>query len=232
MKSLAALFLLVVFTSACLSMEVPIMRFVPGSIEPPKPESHCYDYICSENPFPVPDGSYRFSDNGKLYFMFQKKPEQLNLFYEVGGKDPLEGFNRTVFSASNFLIKWFFRPLAIAYTTIVPRPMIKGIYNITEHVTYPKRFLSCLLQAKFKDAGISTVRFVFNSTVGVAGAWDPSEYFFDLKKRDEDFGQAFASWGIGPGCYVFIPVTGPCNLRNAIGKIFDNAVDIKNFPQK
>ncbi len=229
MKFLTTLFFLTVFISFCGAVELPLMRFVPG-VDENHPESYRYDYVCSEDSFPVPENIYCYSENGKLHFLFQKKPEHINLFHKVGGRDPLEGFNRTMFSTSNFLMRWLFRPMAIAYTTVVPRPMVRAIYNITEHVTYPKRFLSCLLQAKFKDAGISTVRFAFNSTVGVAGAWDPSEYYFDMKKRDEDFGQAFAGWGIGPGCYVFLPVTGPCNMRNAIGKIFDNAVDIKNFP--
>lgn len=232
MKFLTISFSLIVFTSVCLSnnIKVPAMRFVPGVEEENKPESHHYNYVCSENAFPVPENIYCYSEDGELHFLFQKRPEHINLFHEVGGKDPLEGFNRTLFSTSDFLVRWIFRPVAVAYTTVVPRPVVKGIYNICEHVEYPKRFISCLLQGKIKDAGVTTARFAFNSTVGVVGAWDASEYFFDMKKRDEDFGQAFASWGIGPGCYIFLPVTGPCNMRNAIGKIFDNAVDIKNFP--
>jgi len=230
MKFLTISFFLLIFTSVCCGTEIPIMRFVPGVDEELRPESHRYDYVCSKDSFPVPEKIYCYSENGKLHFLFQKMPEHINLFHEVGGEDPLEGMNRTLFSTSDFLVRWIFRPIAITYTTVVPRPMVKAIYNICEHVEYPKRFLSCLLQGKLNDAGISTARFAVNSTVGVVGAWDASEYFFDMRKRDEDFGQAFASWGIGPGCYVFLPVTGPCNMRNAIGKIFDNAVDIKNFP--
>ena len=230
MRFLTVLFLLLTVTIFCGATEIPIMRFVPGLDEKNNPESHRYDYICSEDSFPVPEKIYYYSENGKLHFLFQKIPEHVNLFHEVGGKDPLEGMNRVLFTGSNFLIKWLFRPLAIGYTTVVPRPMVRGIHNICDYVNYPKRFLSCLFQAKFKDAGISTMRFAFNGVVGVAGAWDPSEYFFNIKKRDEDFGQAFASWGIGSGCYVYLPGIGPCNMRQAVGKIFDNAVDIKNFP--
>ena len=230
MKFLTILFCLTVFINFCSGTELPAMRFVPGVDEKDHPESHRYDYICSVDSFPVSEKKYCYSEDGKLHFLFQKKPEHVNLFHEVGGEDPLEGFNRVSFSGSHFLMQWMFRPLGIVYTTIIPRPIVKAIHNVCDHVAYPKRLLSCLLQAKFNDAGISTTRFLFNSTVGVAGAWDASKYYFDMKKRDEDFGQAFASWGIGPGCYVFFPGIGPCNLRNAIGKIFDNAVDIKNFP--
>jgi len=230
MKFLTTLFFLTAFISFCGAVELPIMRFIPGIDEKNNPESHRYDYICSEDSFPVPENIYCYSENGVLHFLFQKKPEHINLFHEVGGKDPLEGMNRSLFIGSNFLLKWLFRPLAVAYTTVVPRPAIKVIDKISDHVEYPKRFLSCLLQGKFQDSGISTVRFVVNSTVGVVGAWDASDYFFGMKKRDEDFGQAFGSWGIDSGCYVFLPGIGPGNMLHAVGKIFDSAVDVKNFP--
>ncbi len=230
MKFFTILLFLLVFTSFSYAIELPIMRFVPGEDIPVRPESHHYDYICSENPFPVTEKIYCYTEDGTLHFLFPKKPEHMNLFHKVGGKDPLEGMNRALFSTSNFLLKWIFRPVAVAYTTVVPRPAIKVIDNICDHVEYPKRFLSCLLQGKFRDSGITTVRFAVNSTVGVVGAWDASEYFWGMKKKDEDFGQAFGSWGIAPGCYVFLPGIGPCNMRHAVGKIFDNAVDVKNFP--
>jgi ABC-type transporter lipoprotein component MlaA/predicted alpha/beta-fold hydrolase len=232
MKFLTTLFLLLVFTSFCCGdgTKIPIMRFVPGADIPSRPESHRYDYICSDDAFPAPEDIYCYFEDGKMHYLFQKRPEHINLFHEVGGKDPLEGMNRTLFTTSNFLLKWIFRPVAIAYTTVIPRPAIKVIDNICDHVEYPKRFLSCLLQGKFRDSGISTVRFAVNSTVGAVGAWDASNYFFNMKKREEDFGQAFGSWGISSGCYVFLPGVGPGNMRHAVGKIFDNSVDIKNFP--
>ena len=230
MKFLTTLFLSLAVISFSYGIELPIMRFVPGKDIPSRPESHRYDYICSEDSFPVPEKIYCYAENGRLHFLFQHTPEHINLFHEVGGKDPLEGMNRAFFETGNFLLKWIFRPVAVAYTTVVPRPAIKVIHNVCDHVEYPKRFLSCLLQGKFRDSGITTVRFAVNSTVGVVGAWDASDYFWGMKKRDEDFGQAFGSWGIDPGCYVFLPGIGPCNMRQVVGKIFDNAVDVKNFP--
>ncbi len=230
MKYLITLFFLLTVASVSYSVELPIMRFIPGAEIPHRPESQRYDYICSEKPFPVNEKIYCYEENGVLHFLFQARPEHLNLFHKVGGKDPLEGMNRALFHTSNFFLKWIFRPVAIAYTAVVPRPAIKVIDRVCDHVEYPKRFLSCLLQGKFSDSGITTIRFAVNSTVGVVGAWDASDYFWDMKKRDEDFGQAFGSWGIGPGCYVFLPGIGPCNMRHAVGKIFDNAVDVKNFP--
>ena len=230
MRFLITIFLLLTFTSFCYGRKIPDSKLAFRHKEKNNTESRQYDYIRFDDSFPVPENVDYLYEDDKQHILFLEAPEHINIFHEVGGKDPLEGMNRTLFTTSNFLLKWLFRPLAIAYTTVVPRPAVKVIHNICDHVEYPRRVLSCLLQGKVRDSGITTARFAINSSVGVVGAWDASEYFFNMRKREEDFGQAFASWGIGPGCYVFLPGIGPCNMRNAVGKIFDNAVDIKNFP--
>jgi phospholipid-binding lipoprotein MlaA len=213
----------------CGAAELPNPRFNFGVDRGPTPDSHCYEYICSGIPFPVPEGNYYFFRDGKLCFAFRDQPGHINVVHELGGRDPLEGFNRTMFSMTHFFMRWVFRPIGTVYCTIMPRPAIKAVNNIADNLNFPKRFLGCIFQAKFYDSGIAFTRFVFNSSVGVGGMWDASEYFLGLYKRDEDFGQVFASWGIGPGCYVFVPGEGPCNLRNALGKIFDYALDIKSY---
>jgi ABC-type transporter lipoprotein component MlaA/pimeloyl-ACP methyl ester carboxylesterase len=225
-------FLAVFLTVAhCYAIELPYLHFVPWEEEPVEEDNYCYDYICFQHPFPVDGALYCFytDDDGRTKLIFRERPEHINLFQEVGGKDPLEGFNRVSFSVGNFFLRWIFRPIGTVYCTIMPRPAIKAVNNIADNVNFPKRFLSCVLQGKFKDSGVVFTRFVVNSTVGVAGIWDASDYFWDMKKRDEDFGQAFASWGIAPGCYVYVPGEGPCNLRGAVGKIFDYALDIKSY---
>ncbi|MDD5727611.1 MAG: VacJ family lipoprotein, partial [Victivallales bacterium] len=226
----------ILFTAVCScpAADLPYLRFVPGEeVEEYEQEGdeYCYDYICFKNPFPAPDELYCFYTDGRgnTRILFRKRPEHVNLFHEIGGKDPLEGFNRVSFSVSSFFLRWVFRPIGIAYCTIMPRPAVTAVNNIADNVNFPKRFLSCLMQGKLKDSGIVFTRFVVNSSVGVAGIWDASDYFWGMKKRDEDFGQAFASWGIGPGCYVFLPGEGPCNVRGAVGKIFDYALDIKSY---
>ncbi len=145
----------------------------------------------------------------------------------MGGEDPIEGFNRSIFYVADFFFYWIYRPVGTVYGSIMPRPAVDSINNLTDNLEFPRRFLSCLLQAKFTGSGIELTRFLTNSTLGIAGLFDPARHWFGLRQQNEDFGQAFASWGIGPGCVLQLNTS--TNIRDAAGMIFDYAVDIKSY---
>jgi phospholipid-binding lipoprotein MlaA len=46
-----------------------------------------------------------------------------------------------------------------------------------------------------------------------------------LEKHDEDFGQTFGRWGVGPGAYVMVPFYGPRTTRDTAGLVLDVAAD-------
>ena len=152
---------------------------------------------------------------------------QLPLNSYLGGNDPLEGFNRTVFYVGDTFFYYIYRPVGYVYGSIMPRFGIGLVNNFTYNLEFPRRFLSSALQAEFSWAGTEFLRFLANSTIGIAGFFDPATHWFDLPKHDEDFGQAFASWGIGDGFTLQMALSG--NLRDAVGSIFDYAVDIKSY---
>lgn len=143
--------------------------------------------------------------------------------------DPIEGFNRVMFQFNNALLIWVFRPIGTVWATIFPREVIDHFNQMTENLEVVVRVGSCLCQARFEDAGMEFCRFLINTTIGVAGLFDPADYFWGIKERDEDFGQAFASWGIGPGCYIVLPIHGPTTARGAVGLIFDYGLDLKFY---
>ncbi len=145
----------------------------------------------------------------------------------LGGRDPLEGFNRTVFYGVDFFYYWVYRPVGGVYSSIIPRPGIRAINNFTDNLEFPRRFLSSLLQAKWTGSGIEVLRFLSNSTIGIGGLLDPAWHWFGLPRQDEDFGQAFAAWGIGPGCVL--QLNNSSNIRDAVGMVFDYACDIKSY---
>jgi len=145
----------------------------------------------------------------------------------LGGRDPIEGVNRSIFYCVDFFYYWLYRPVGYVYGSIVPRPAVNCINNFTDNLEFPRRFLGSLLQAKFTGGGIELLRFLSNSTIGIGGLFDPAWYWFGLPRQDEDFGQAFAAWGIGPGCVLQLHSS--TNVRDAVGMIFDYAVDIKSY---
>lgn len=146
---------------------------------------------------------------------------------EMAGRDPLEPFNRAMFSVNDVLMHYLVRPFSWIYGSILPKEVIKRIDYASENLAFPGRMLSCFLQAKFLGGGIVLVRFVTNSTVGIAGLFDPADAWLGLPPVKENMGKAFAFWGIGPGFILFIPLSSAITFRDQIGAAFDSVLDIK-----
>ena len=147
----------------------------------------------------------------------------------LAGTDPCEGFNRSMFAVTSFLMDYLADPLGRVYASIVPRPVIEHFNNLCVNLEFPARAVSCLLRAEWKGAGHETARFFINLTIGIAGLFDPAEHYWQIHSTDSDFGQTFADWGIGPGCTFILPVSSSLNLRDTVGMIFDMAFDLKTY---
>ena len=98
-------------------------------------------------------------------------------------KDCFEKVNRGVFAFNQALDKTIFKPVAKGYRYI-PSPIRKGtgnaMTNLSNLITVPNN----LLQGDVKAAGVNTVRFVVNTTVGILGIFDPAAALgFKKKKR-------------------------------------------------
>jgi phospholipid-binding lipoprotein MlaA len=141
--------------------------------------------------------------------------------------DPLEPVNRAFFHFNDKLYFWVLKPVATGYKAIVPEDGRIGVQNFFSNVTTPVRLVNCLLQANPKCAGTETLRFVLNTTIGVAGLFDPAKKRFNLEKQDKDFGQTLGIWGMGPVFYMNLPILGPSSLRDGLGY----AVDASFNPQ-
>lgn len=148
---------------------------------------------------------------------------------DIGGNDPIEGFNRSMAAVNYVGFRWVFRPIGGLWCSIFPRHVIGCFNRFCDNVAFPRPLFSCALQGKFEGSGIVFTRFLTNTTLGIAGFYDPAWSWFGLERRNEDFGQAFAVWGIGPGCFITLPVEGPVTIRDGVGLIFDYAVDPKSY---
>ena len=151
------------------------------------------------------------------------------LIGELSGHDPIEGFNRSMFEVDCVIMDYIARPLGWIWSSVLPRPVIQCIENACHNLAVPGRLVSSLGSAEFECAGVETGRFLLNSTVGIAGLFDPAEYWFHLYKTDADFGRMFATWGIGPGCRLIIPGSRHINIRDDVGSIFDYLLDIRTY---
>ena len=130
--------------------------------------------------------------------------------------DPFSGYNRVMTTFNDKLYFGVLKPVVNGYRWIMPDFARRGINNFFKNLYYPVRFVNNVLQMKFNNAGLETVRFVTNSTIGVLGFWDPATVIYDLKAYPEDFGQTLGYWGIGAGPHIVLPILGPSNLRDTI----------------
>jgi phospholipid-binding lipoprotein MlaA len=137
-----------------------------------------------------------------------------------GSYDPWEPLNRRVHAFNNVVDRTIARPLAQAYITVVPRPVRLGVGNFFNNLGQPVSALNALLQGRPGQAGQSLARFAVNSTLGLAGIFDPATHF-DIPNRSEDFGQTLGVWGWKQSRYLELPLFGPRTVRDVFGLVGD-----------
>ena len=147
----------------------------------------------------------------------------------LGGDDPLEPWNRSMFSCTDFLMNYVADPVGRVYTSIFPRPFVEHFNNLCVNLEFPARAMSALLRAEWGAAGDETLRFLINTTIGIAGIFDVAQSWFHIPSSDADFGSTFAHWGIGSGHSFMLPIAPALNGRDLLGLFFDSAFDIKSY---
>lgn len=130
--------------------------------------------------------------------------------------DPWEPFNRKVHAFNNAVDRGVARPLATAYTHVVPRFARTGISNFFSNLRAPVTITNQLLQGRGADAWDSLGRFLMNSTLGIGGLFDPASKAM-VPRRNEDFGQTLGVWGWRRSRYVELPFFGPRTVRDVFG---------------
>jgi phospholipid-binding lipoprotein MlaA len=140
--------------------------------------------------------------------------------------DPLEGYNRFMTGVNDSIYVYALDPITGAYRSAIPKGGRRSIGNFFYNLLYPVRLVSNLLQAKFKNSGTETFRFLINSTVGLLGFFDPASAWFGLERKNEDLGQALGFWGVGSGPHIVLPVLGPSNLRDIVGSYPEPMADV------
>ena len=137
--------------------------------------------------------------------------------------DPFETVNRTIFSFNNVADIVVLEPISKGYKKL-PSPIQSGINNFLSNLRAPLVVVNQLLQGQGENAIQSSGRFIVNSTVGVLGLIDVAEKI-GLEEKKEDYGQTLATWGVGDGFYIVLPLFGPSNLRDTSGMVLTMMTD-------
>jgi phospholipid-binding lipoprotein MlaA len=135
--------------------------------------------------------------------------------------DPLAPFNEAMFTFNLKLDDWVLRPVASGYSFIAPQPVREGVGRFFNNVNVIPRFANNLFQLHFAQAGGEVGRFAINTTVGLAGFFDPADKWFGLKQHDNDFGLTIRYYNIKTGPYLMLPFFGPSTVGDTVGRVAD-----------
>jgi len=138
--------------------------------------------------------------------------------------DPFESVNRRLYHFNYRFDQWVFLPVVNGYRYITPSFVRTGVSNFFSNLGDVPNLLNSLLQFKGKRSMEITARLLFNTTLGVAGLWDPATKM-GLPRQSEDFGQTLGFYGVPDGPYLMLPILGPSNLRDTGGLVVDYSAE-------
>jgi phospholipid-binding lipoprotein MlaA len=144
---------------------------------------------------------------------------------ESSGRDPFEGLNRDVFSFNRGMDRWLFDPITRGYQFVMPAPGRRAVYRAFDNLDSPVILANHMLQFRIVEAAGTVTRFVINSSVGLAGLFDPAASVFDVYRVEGDFGQTLARYGSPSGPYLVLPIFGPSTVRDVFGDVIDIMAD-------
>lgn len=134
--------------------------------------------------------------------------------------DPLESLNRTIFSFNQTVDRFIIRPVVISYVELTPEPVRESVSTLLRNLRLPLSALHSLLQGKVAEAGDTVGRFVTNAVTLWLG--DLSK---DMPYPNEDAGQTLGVAGLDGGPFLVLPLLGPSNVRDALGRLVDSIID-------
>jgi phospholipid-binding lipoprotein MlaA len=143
--------------------------------------------------------------------------------HTAGPKDPYEPFNRKMFAFNDTLDTYALKPVATAYKNVVPSPVRTGVHNFFGNFSDAWSAVNQLLQGKAGNAATMTMRVLTNTTIGIAGLFDPATDL-GLERKSEDLGQTLGRWGLEPGPYLVLPLFGSSDIRDGLALPADTYV--------
>jgi len=129
-------------------------------------------------------------------------------------EDPLENVNRAIFAFNENAVTYVIKPLSATLSELVPEPVKQAGANVYSNLIEPEFIVTNLIIGNYSAAGTSAARFGVNSTIGLAGAFDPASSL-DLVRTETEFSEALCKAGLPAGNYLVLPLIGPVNTVSA-----------------
>ena len=129
--------------------------------------------------------------------------------------DPWENWNRKVFRFNEDVDQAILKPVATAYTDIVPQVVRRSVGNFYNNFSDAWSAINNLAQGKFQTGFEDITRVSTNTLFGLFGLLDVASEL-GLDHHYEDFGQTMGRYGIGAGAYMVLPILGPSTVRDAV----------------
>ncbi len=162
-----------------------------------------------------PDVLPPVSDADRAIFELEDIADEETIFV-IDVHDPLEPMNRAIYKFNAMFDRAIFLPVTELYEFVTPIFVQDRVSNFFSNISEIFTFANSILQGKIERASRALVRFVVNSTIGVAGLFDPMTELGTNQQR-EDFGQTLGTWGFPDGPYLVLPILGPSNFRDTLG---------------
>ncbi|OGT70266.1 MAG: hypothetical protein A3H44_01075 [Gammaproteobacteria bacterium RIFCSPLOWO2_02_FULL_57_10] len=140
-------------------------------------------------------------------------------------RDPLMRLNRAVFAFNDVSYRYAIIPAARVYQRGIPAPVRTSVGNFFDNIKTPISFANHLLQVKPREAGVDVARFLINSTIGLAGLFDPATSMFDMERDETGLSETLMQYGAGHGTYIVLPFIGPSNVRDGSAMFVDGLLN-------
>ncbi|MFN3864703.1 MAG: VacJ family lipoprotein [Erythrobacter sp.] len=139
--------------------------------------------------------------------------------------DPVEKLNAESYRLTQAVDQAVIEPVAYAYRDGLPEPIRDGLGNVVKNLGEPSNALNFLLQGKVGKALGALGRLAINSTVGLGGLFDVAgKPGIGIPYRRNGLANTLGYYGVGPGAYLYLPVTGATTVRDLFGSTLDQAL--------